>query len=229
MVDVSKFSRTRTDRVYDKRLIKEEVRESDISRFLDLGCSNGEFTKEVADLLGEVEVYGREIKTDAAKAAQEKGIQMVNHDLNISPYPFRGDFFDLVISSQKIEHLYFTGRYLQEIRMDPKAKRYLLLTTVNLAALHYRIMLLFGVLLSCLHPSRYKVFPSKGEDPLYGHKSVFTHAALREILWIHGFTIIKDFTHSVYFMPRSIEKLFLRIFKNRLLFVFCTQEMISLS
>lgn len=215
MVDVSKLSRTPTDRVYDRQLIKEEIQDLDIRRFLDLGCSSGEFTKEVADQFdSNVEACGVEINAEASKAAQEKGILMVNHDLNISPYPFRDDFFDLVISRQNIEHLYFTDVYLQEIKRVLKPKGTCVLTTVNLAVLHYRIMLLFGILPSCLHPSRHKVFPSKGENPLYGHKSVFTHAALREILCIHGFTIIKDFTHSVYFTPRSIEKLFLRIFKN---------------
>ena len=215
MVDLSKFSRTRKDMLHDKGLIKEEIRNLDIDCFLDLGCASGLFTQEVAALFdGDVEACGMEINTEASKAAQEKGILMVNHDLNISPYPFRDEFFDLVISSQNIEHLYFTDCCLQEIRRILKPNGTCILTTVNLAALHYRVMLLFGVLPVCLHPSRHKVFPSKGENPVYGHKSVFTHAALREVLWIHGFRVIKDFTHSVYFMPRSVERILLKIFRN---------------
>jgi len=215
MVDLSKFSRTRKDMLHDKGLIKEEIRNLDIDCLLDLGCASGEFTKAVVAMLeGDVRACGVEINKDASKAAQEKGIQMVDHDLNISPYPFPDDLFDLVMSIQNIEHLYFTDRCLQEIMRILKPNGTCILTTVNLAALHYRIMLLFGVLPACLHPSRYKVFPSKGENPVHGHKSVFTHAALREVLRIHGFRIIKDFTHSVYFMPRSVERILLKIFKN---------------
>ena len=215
MIDLSKFSRTPTDRHHDRDLIRQRVRGLKIKKFLDVGCSTGSFTEQVAAELGnEVKVFGIEVRADACRSAREKGIRVARHDLNVVPYPFEDESFDLIVSRQNIEHVYLTDRYLEEIRRMLKPGGTCVLTTVNLAGLHYRAMLLFGLLPPCLHPSEHKVFPTRGRNPVYGHKSVFTHSSLREVLLIHGFEIVDDLTHSIYFVPRPVERLLRVIFRN---------------
>ena len=197
----------------DKQLVLAYLRNKRVQRLLDTGCASGDFTIKVAQLLKAKEIHGVEIVEKSYKVAVSKGITVAKKDLN-KKLPYKDNYFDVILSIQNIEHLYFTDDYLQEMHRILKKKGLFFLTTTNLAAIHYRIMLLLGMQPICLHPSRYQVFPLKGKSPRYGHKSVFTFKALKEVLRKHNFKIVKSYTHSVYFLPRILSNLICKIWPN---------------
>jgi ubiquinone/menaquinone biosynthesis C-methylase UbiE len=189
----------------DKNLIMENL--SDFvgsgSKILDVGFGTGKFTHQVKKWFKLRKIWGIDIEE-----SKDKGIISEVWDLNRVPYPYSDNSFDVVLSVQNIEHLYFTDDYLNELRRILKKDGYLVLTTTNLAGLHYRLMLLLGFEPSCLHPSEFQVSPLKGRNPRWGHKSVFTFDALKYVLEMHSFEIVKAYSHSLYFLPDFLCKLF---------------------
>lgn len=93
-----------------------------------------------------------------------------------------------------------------------KPSGYAILTTNNLAALHYRLELLLGKQPRCLHPSKLSHNPLGLEPPFSGHKSVFTYGHLTEVLEWHGFQIEASGTHTVYPLPVALSNVITKIF-----------------
>lgn len=173
-------------------------------RVLDTGCGKGELLKNAKHILN-AEAYGTEIQGE--KPIHDTEFEVSVGDLNEGiDYP--DNYFDVVLSTQTIEHLICTDYYLSEVRRVLKKNGVFILTTVNLAAWHYRLMLLFGIQPIVLHPSIQQTWPLKGENSVYGHKSVFTYNALKEVLQKRKFYIEASLTHTIYFLPEFICKLF---------------------
>ena len=195
---------------FDKSLIMRELQKivKKNSNVLDVGFGDGKFTCEVKKKFKLKKIWG----IDVEKGSKE--IDSVQLDLNYPPYDYNDKIFDVIISIQNIEHLYFTDDYLNELRRIMKDEGHLILTTTNLAGIHYRLMLLLGMQPICLHPSEYQVFPLKGRNPRYGHKSVFTFYALAHVLRMHNFEIIKSYTHTIYFLPGILSSLICKVFPN---------------
>lgn len=205
--------KNRAANVLDKRFIKEYLQGERFNKILDTGCGGGDFTEEIGKLVHAKEVHGVEIMDNKAKEARERGIKIEQTDLN-GKLPYRASSFDLILSVQNIEHLYFTDDYLSEMHRILKKDGEFILTTTNLAAIHYRILLLFGVQPICLHPSEFQTWPLSGRNPRWGHKSIFTFPALREVLQKHGFKIVKEYTHTMYFIPTFISRIILKVLPN---------------
>lgn len=205
--------RNRAANVKDKNLVLDYLSNKQFERYLDTGCAEGDFTLRVAQKVGATDIQGIEIVDEQAKKAEKQGIKITRKDLN-KPLPYKNNYFDLITSIQNIEHLYFTDTYLAEMKRILKKKGTFILTTTNLAAIHYRLMLLLGIQPMCLHPSIHQTWPLHGKNPLWGHKSIFTFPALREVLEIHDFKIIKAYTHTLYFVPDFLEKIILKVFPN---------------
>ncbi len=77
---------------------------SDKSTVLDLGCGNGVLLKHLVDTK-EVICHGIEIKTDAIISAIEKGISVIQWDLNKLPLDFPDNAFDFVTMQQAIQEI----------------------------------------------------------------------------------------------------------------------------
>lgn len=197
----------------DKKLILDFLKGKKFEKILDTGCGAGDFTLEVGKLVNAKEVHGVELEDEAFKSLSAKKIKMIRADLN-GKLPYKNENFDLIISTQNIEHLYFTDDYLQEMRRVLKKNGSFVLTTVNIAAIHYRIMMLFGIAPICLHPSEYQTWPLSGRNPRYGHKSVFAHRALGEVLRKHKFKIVKQYTHTIYFIPQILSQMLCKLFPS---------------
>jgi len=210
---MSNLSRGKENSVFDKTLISKVLQNIKAQNLLDVGCGDGSFTREAADTLRAKEVWGIEIDVKECKKAEKRGVRIICQDLK-NFFPFPNDYFDIVLSRQCIEHLYFTDKHLEEVKRVLNPNGVFMLTTTNLAALHYRLMLFFGIQPICLHPSIYKVFPLEGKNPVYGHKSVFTYRALKEVLIKHNFKLLKSGTHSLYPFPRWFSEILCRFFKN---------------
>lgn len=184
------------------------------SKILDLGSGDGILIKRVSENIHAKDVCCVELEESHVKKLRSNGYKVESFDLN-SSFPFKDDSFDYVIANQIIEHLYFTDNFITEIRRVLKPNGILILSTTNLAALHSRLLLLFGFMPNSLHPSTHIVgtlFKKKGKNPLYGHKSVFTARALKEFVNVHGFEALKYETHSMLLVPKLLSDLVCMIF-----------------
>ncbi|OGY18526.1 MAG: hypothetical protein A2900_03300 [Candidatus Chisholmbacteria bacterium RIFCSPLOWO2_01_FULL_50_28] len=182
---------------------------------LDLGCGNGEFTAKVAEKANAEVMYGIELSETKALAAKRQGVRVNVGNLN-NKIPFGDEFFDTISANQIIEHLVDTDTFIEEAKRVLKRNGQLVISTTNLAALHYRIQLLFGQLPICLHPANVQFgnFLKGEKNPVHGHKSVFTHTAFLEFLEFHGFTIQQSSTVSLYPFSPKIGRILGKVFPS---------------
>lgn len=158
---------------------------------LDIGCGTGSFTSQLKEYAAEL--YGIEITRDAAAEAKKRGITTYQLDLDEKDLPFGKNFFDIVVCGEFIEHLVDPDHLLDEIYRTLKPKGVAIITTPNLASYLNRIVLLFGFQPYLTGTGlRYNTGKFFGEQEPCPHLIVFTHRALKELLLLHGFTIIKS-------------------------------------
>jgi SAM-dependent methyltransferase len=139
-----------------------EVRPGD--RALDLGCGAGEFTAVLADAGSEV------VGVDVAEAALTRA-RSAHPELEFRRVPIEGPLplddaaFDLVWSSEVIEHVADTARWLSEVRRVLAPGGRLLLTTPS----HGRVRVALGGV-------------ERFSEPLGDHLHLYTQSSLRTLL-----------------------------------------------
>jgi len=180
----------------DRQLLLKRLSSFPANKFLDTGAGNGQLTVFIAEAVQAQEIHAVDIQNICSKPEIKFNVS----DLN-QPLPYPDNYFDLVTSIHTIEHLYDTDLYLEEIYRILKPGGYLFIDTVNLAALHYRLMLLLGYQPNCLAPSRWQINPFKGDHGDHPHKSVFTFKALIQVVKKHGFLISHANSHTIYPLP----------------------------
>lgn len=144
-----------------------DVRAGD--RALDLGCGAGEFTALLA------EAGAHTLGVDVAEAALERARgQHPQLDFRLIPIdgllPLEDNAFDLVWSSEVIEHVADTGRWLSEVRRVLAPRGRLLLTTPD----HGRLRVALGGV-------------ERVSEPLGDHLHLYTRRSLRALLEEFGF------------------------------------------
>lgn len=72
------------------------------------------------------------------------GIEITDVDLQKDELPFPSDFFNVVVASEIIEHIWDCDRFLREIKSVLKVDGTLIISTPNLASLGRRLLLLTG-------------------------------------------------------------------------------------
>lgn len=86
---------------YSKKFVKQIFKNHTKGlAVLDIGCGNGEISKEIENLGHKV--YGLDI-SDSAKPLLKN--QLKNHDLSNKKYPFDDGSFDIVFTKSVVEHL----------------------------------------------------------------------------------------------------------------------------
>ena len=150
-----------------RRFLLAEARAGD--RVLDLGCGDGSFTAELAPAV--TSVVGAEVAEAAVRRARARHpsleFQLVPLDGEL---PFADGSLDLVWSTEVIEHVADTARWLSEVRRVLAPGGRLLLTTPS----HGRARLALGGI------ERYS-------QPLGDHLHLYTRRSLRELLQEFGF------------------------------------------
>jgi SAM-dependent methyltransferase len=153
------------------RFMLAEARSAD--RVLDLGCGDGAFTAAVAPRVARV--VGAEVAEAAVSRARRHhpglAFEIVPLD---GPLPFAAGAFELVWSSEVIEHVADTGRWLSEVRRVLAPSGRLLLTTPN----HSRLRLAIGGI------ERYS-------EPLGDHLHLYSRRSLRKLLADFGFGAVE--------------------------------------
>lgn len=181
---------------------------------LDVGSGDGILISRIARSINAKDISCVELEDVHVKRLKKLGYRVDSFDLN-NKFPYKDNSFDYIIANQIIEHLYFTDRFMEELRRVLKPEGILILSTTNLASLHSRVLLFLGFMPNCLHPSTHilgTLMKKKGNNPLYGHKSVFTGKALKEFTKVHGFKVLKYETHSMLLVPRFLSSFICSIF-----------------
>jgi cyclopropane fatty-acyl-phospholipid synthase-like methyltransferase len=136
---------------------------------LDLGCGDGWMTAELAAL--GARPTGVEIARAAVERAQRRHPQLTFALAAVDgPLPMQDNAFDVVWSSEVIEHVADTARWLSEARRVLRPKGRLLLTTPN----HSRLRLL----VAGIEPY---------SEPLGDHLHLYSARSLRGVLREFGF------------------------------------------
>jgi SAM-dependent methyltransferase len=136
---------------------------------LDLGCGDGWMTAEIVRL--GAQAIGIEVAEAAVQRAMRRHPGLAFGLAPIGgPLPLEDNRFDAVWSSEVIEHVTDTGRWLSEVRRVLRPQGRLLLTTPN----HSRLRLLVaGIELY--------------SEPLGDHLHLYSRQSLRELLHDFGF------------------------------------------
>ena len=185
------------------------------AKILDLGCWDGELSLEVAKRIGTKKVYGIEIVKEKIKEAKSRGVNAFQGDLN-KKFPFKDNFFDVIIANQVIEHLYDTDNFVQEIRRILKPNGYSVISTNNLSSWHNIFALILGHQPFPSDVSKYvgvgKLFALWKDDAgSFSHLRIFSYSALKGIFKKYEFKIEKHKGIGYYPFPVTISRFLSKI------------------
>ncbi len=129
-----KLSHKKWGRMRDEGFLHLLESGSPNSTVVDLGCGDGEFTIRAKEQIGQLKIFGVDIYPPNVSEATKKGVTVLSHDLNSFPYPFENNMFDVVITNQLIEHLYYPVKFMREIHRILKPNGYSVISTENFAS-----------------------------------------------------------------------------------------------
>jgi len=109
-------------------------------RVLDLGCKYGALTEYY---IKDNDVTGFDIDSKALKMCSE-GIKTEQHDLNGDWHKNNEDKFDVVVSSEVVEHLYYPDEVMKKINFVLKSGGYFIGSVPNAFNLKNRFRLFFA-------------------------------------------------------------------------------------
>ena len=133
-------------------------------RVLDLGCGTGDLAADIGG--AGTHVTAADVARAALDRAARRHPELALRLISIAgPLPFEDAMFDVVWSSEVIEHVADTARWLSEVRRVLAPRGRLLLTTPS----HGRLRLLAGGV------ERYS-------EPLGDHLHLYTARSLRALL-----------------------------------------------
>src|SRR5262249_52746004 len=114
------------------------------ARMLDLGCSDGRWTLDVARHVGTTNIHGVEMLEARAEEARERGVDVLVADLSAPLTAYEDASFDVIHSNQVIEHIRDTDCFLREIRRLLRPGGYAVVSTNNLSSWHNIVSLVLG-------------------------------------------------------------------------------------
>lgn len=119
---------------------------ADVPRLLDLGVGFGVDLLNVRGKLDrEVALFGIESYEPVAAQAAKKGIEIASLNLEYDRLPYADEWFDVVIANQILEHTKEIFFIFSEVCRVLKKGGIFVIGVPNLASLHNRIALLFGL------------------------------------------------------------------------------------
>lgn len=150
-------------------------------RVLDIGCNDGFIGSKL--MKNGNDVYGIDIVKREVNKAKKLGIKAKVVDIENTNLPYPANYFDFVLLTDVIEHVFDTDGLLKKIYNILKPGGALLITTPNVASLARRFMLLFGLNPFLEYSSEYMDF---AVHPV-GHIRYYTHSDLRRQLHRNNF------------------------------------------
>lgn len=166
------------------------------AKVIDLGCGKGDFTLKVKERINCKEISGVDVWEDALKEARNKGIKAEKMDLN-EELNFPDGSFDVVVSNQVLEHLFFPSEFIREVYRILKEDGYAVISTENLSSWDNIISLLFGYTPFSMEFDRIKIgnpFSPHDKEKIGkypSHVRIFSFKGLIDLFKFHGFKIEK--------------------------------------
>ncbi len=145
---------SRIQKYYENKAVKYKIKDKRLENVfslttningkyvLDVGCGDGFLGSRVKKKGGYV--YGIDISKKAILIAKKQLTEAKVVDLNEERLPFRNKYFDLVISTEVIEHLFDPSNFLKEINRVLKKNGELIITTPNILYWGNRLNFLVG-------------------------------------------------------------------------------------
>lgn len=199
-------------------------------RLLDVGCGDGSLLFRYLKQPPR-EFHGIEGAQSLRNAAQQRGIKAVECDLN-GRWPFESNMFDVIFSSQVIEHLHNTRLFAEEIYRTLKPGGTAIVTSENLCSLlncfalcmgytPFPLMQICGRFLGNplgLHYNEPISEPLPIDHPAFagvsGHVRVLTVRQARELFEITGFeTEVRSL--GILPLPDGLSKVLEKVSKQR--------------
>jgi ubiquinone/menaquinone biosynthesis C-methylase UbiE len=174
-------------------------------KFLDIGLSMGVVACAVSSLGNEVYGVDNQENTEhkiLSRIRTQYQISYADYDAGVDGLPFPDEAFDLVNCNDMIEHLHTSPQLmLQETKRVLRRGGAVIITTPNLAALHNRLLLLFG---KSVHHSITDWFhnPAWKRPTFTGHIREYTPREMKYMLKESGFNEISVVTRTI--LPGSI-------------------------
>jgi len=209
----------------------QAVAELSPDSLLDVGCGDGSmlfgYLKKIPR-----EYYGVEGAPPSKAKAEQRGIKVVSHDLN-RRWPFEDNKFDVVFSSQVIEHLHNTRLFAEETYRVLKPGGTAIIASENLCSLLNCIALCLGytpfsLMQTCgrflgnplgLHYNEpiEELLPI--DHPAFagvsGHIRVLTVRQARELFALAGFDDVQASSISILPLSDGLSRVLERITPNR--------------
>lgn len=168
-----------------------------IKDVLDAGCGHGKFMLSLKKMRPELKLKGVDYSNAEVKTAKKYGldVKQMNFENGIK---MKSNSFDLVYAGEIIEHLYNTDLFVSESNRILRKGGYFIITTPNLLAWFNRILAVIGIQPLFLEPSTKSKLVGAGilgklkkESAPVGHVRIFTIQALKDILEMNGFEVVK--------------------------------------
>ena len=190
------------------------LEESRDAKILDIGCSDGSFTKKVADKVRSTDIFGIELVKGRAVEAHKNGVNAVVANAD-RIFPFKDSVFDVVISNQVIEHVCDTDLFIKESYRVLRKGGVCIISTNNLSSSQNLFSLILGYQPTSTHVSD-EIVVGNPLNPTYKwiwnppyrtHRRIFTARSLKELFEFHGFQCEKLIGINLYPLPISVSKL----------------------
>lgn len=182
-------------------------------KVLDVGCGGGYDLLNIKKTLGEqnsqADLYGVEIYEEYIKKSEGQGIQVSSLNIETDSLPYEDGYFDIIVVNQVLEHVKEFFWIIGEINRVLKKGGLLIIGVPNLASLHSRFLLLFG-----LQPTSIRV--------LGPHVRGYTKKDLIEAMTKYGgFSVYASAGSNFYPFPYYISKILSKLFPFGSVSLFC--------
>lgn len=167
--------------------MRELLARRPLGRVLDIGCHDGQFTRQV---IADGCVVGLDVSEAALRAAAQRDVRAVRGQVE-ARLPFRDASFATVLAAEVLEHVFDTQAVITELGRVLQPAGWLLITTPNLVALSGRAQLLLG---RSPHNVEFDASPRTS-----GHIRYFTFDTLELLLRRAGLRPIGRWTNVAHF------------------------------
>lgn len=112
-------------------------------RILDIGCGDGVYEGYIeSKLRNKVWLCGVDISTEQLKKSEKIFDVLKEVDVDNQKLPFKDSYFDLIICSEVMEHLFFPQNVISEAARLLRKGGLFIITVPNIGALHIRLNIL---------------------------------------------------------------------------------------
>ena len=180
---------------FGRSIIKEYLENSlPFNSVLDLGAGEGKDLLSAKSVNSSAKLFAIEQFDPNIKCLQEQSINVYKLNIEKDQLPFEDESIDIIVANQILEHAKEIFWIMHEISRVLKVGGKLILGLPNLASLHNRLLLLFG-----LQPTPIQLYSA--------HIRGFTKPGLMKFLNLYGGFIICNYKGSNFYpFPSYIAK-----------------------